>query len=93
MRVANREEIACFRCALRNRGILRRSFLTALAVGSILVLINQGTLIFAGDFPAALGWKIPLTYLVLFLVTSWGALGNAWGRLADEDVAARAAER
>jgi hypothetical protein len=46
-------------------------------VGTILVAINQGTVLAAGEFPAALLWKIPLTYLVPFCVASWGALGAA----------------
>ncbi len=67
----------CLRCAARHRPLLRRSARTALVVGTILVAINQGTVLAAGDFPAALLWKIPLTYLVPFCVASWGALGAA----------------
>ena len=67
----------CLRCATRHRPLLRRSARTALVVGTILVAINQGTVLAAGEFPAALLWKIPLTYLVPFCVTSWGALGAA----------------
>ena len=70
----------CWRCALRNRGMLRRSVLTSLVVGTILVAINQGTVIVGGDSSWDLAWKIPLTYCVPFLVASWGALGNAWVR-------------
>jgi hypothetical protein len=57
--------------------MLLRSLLTALVVGTILVGINQGTTLAAGDFPASLAWKIPLTYLVPFCVTSWGGLTNS----------------
>jgi len=67
----------CLRCASRHRPLLRRSACTALVVGTVLVAINQGTFLVAGDFPAALLWKIPLTYLVPFGVASWGALGAA----------------
>ena len=67
----------CLRCAVRHGPLLRRSARTALIVGTILVGINQGTVLAAGEFPAALLWKIPLTYLVPFCVATWGALGAA----------------
>lgn len=70
----------CLACALHDRRMLRRSFLTALVVGTILTLINHGPDLFAGDFSSDLAWKIPLTYLVPFCVTSWGALANAYLR-------------
>ena len=70
----------CWRCAFRNRIMLRRSILTSAVVGTILVAINQGTVIVAGEGTAELAWKIPLTYCVPFLVASWGALGNAYVR-------------
>jgi len=70
----------CWRCAFRNRGMLRRSVLTSAVVGTILVAINQGTAIVGGDGTTELAWKIPLTYCVPFLVASWGALGNAYVR-------------
>ena len=46
------------------------------AVGTFLVMLNQGDLIVSGG-SATLYWKIPMTYLVPFLVSSWGALSNA----------------
>ena len=60
--------------------MLRRSILTSAVVGTILVAINQGTVIVAGEATTELAWKIPLTYCVPFLVASWGALGNAYTR-------------
>jgi hypothetical protein len=57
--------------------MLRRSFLTALVVGTILTAINQGTVIVTGDLPGNLAWKIPLTYCVPFCVATWGALINS----------------
>ena len=77
MRGPTGDELLCLRCTLRNRRMLRRSLLTALVVGAILTLINQGPLLFDGRVPIALAWKIPLTFCVPFLVASWGALGNA----------------
>jgi len=67
----------CLRCTLRYRPLLRRSAVTALIVGTILVAINQGTLLWEGSFPPALLWKIPLTYMVPFCVATWGALSNS----------------
>jgi len=57
--------------------MLKRSFLTALFVGTILTAINQGNTLLQGEFPAALAWKIPLTYCVPFCVATWGALINS----------------
>jgi hypothetical protein len=57
--------------------MLRRSLLTALVVGTVLVAINQGTVLAEEKFPTALAWKIPLTYVVPFCVASWGALINS----------------
>jgi len=55
----------------------RRSLVIALLVGSVLVAINHGDALLSGRWPPALVWKIPLTYLVPFLVASWGALANS----------------
>jgi len=62
--------------------MLKRSFLTAVVVGTILTAINQGTILADGDFPGALYWKIPLTYCVPFCVATWGALINSRIRAA-----------
>ena len=69
-------EHRCLPCALRYRPLLRRSALTALVVGTVLVLINQGGILISGPWPASLFWQIPLTYLVPFCVATWGALSN-----------------
>ena len=47
---------------------------TPTAVGTLLTALNQGDLLLAGDTSSAMLWKIPLTYVVPFLVTIWGAL-------------------
>ena len=67
----------CLGCTLRFGPLLRRSLLTALVVGTILVAINQGTTILEGALPASLWWKVPLTYAVPFCVATWGALSNS----------------
>ena len=50
---------------------VRRSILVALIVGTALNLINQGPEILAGDWPVF--WKLALTYVVPFLVASYGS--------------------
>ncbi|HTD48643.1 MAG TPA: nitrate/nitrite transporter NrtS [bacterium] len=57
--------------------MLRRSALTGLVVGTILVTINQGAALLTGDLRASLIWQIPLTYVVPFCVATWGALSNS----------------
>jgi len=46
-------------------------------VGTVLIAINQGDAIVGGRWSIALVWKVPLTYLVPFLVATWGALVNS----------------
>jgi hypothetical protein len=72
--------LACRGCALTYRPLLRRSSLIALVVGSVLVAINQGDLLLTGRAEAALLWKVPLTYLVPFVVATWGGLLNSRAR-------------
>jgi hypothetical protein len=67
----------CLWCAVRDRPMLRRSAVTALVVGTVLVAINQVGALDAGQFRPALQWQIPLTFTVPFLVASWGALSNS----------------
>ena len=77
MQARGSARLDCWRCAVRNRRMLRRSILTSAVVGTILTAINQGHIIFDGEWSLDLAWRIPLTYCVPFLVASWGALGNA----------------
>lgn len=53
-------------------GTPRKAFLTALVVGTVLTMINQGDLLLAGEWPPV--WKILLTYCVPYCVTTWGAI-------------------
>jgi hypothetical protein len=50
---------------------VRRSLVVALVVGTALNLINQGPEMFSGRWPIL--WKLALTYLVPFLVASYGS--------------------
>ena len=67
----------CLSCAVRHVPLLKRSASVALVVGSLLIVVNQGDLLLAGLWSPALAWKIPLTYLVPFLVATYGALGQS----------------
>jgi hypothetical protein len=60
--------------------MLKTSVLTALVVGTILTAINQGNVLLGGDFPPALYWKVPLTFSVPFLVSTWAALRISYVR-------------
>jgi hypothetical protein len=71
--------VRCLRCALSYCPMLRRSALTALVVGTILVAINQGEVLVGGTFGSRLLWQIPLTYAVPFCVATWGALTTSRG--------------
>lgn len=66
--------LRCRACACTYGPMLRRSLGIAAVVGSLLVAINQGDVVLAGRWEPALVWKIPLTYLVPFVVATWGAL-------------------
>jgi hypothetical protein len=72
-------EHRCLGCSLRYGPMLRRSTLTSLVVGTLLIAINQGGVLLSGSWPASLAWQIPLTYLVPFCVATWGALSNTRG--------------
>lgn len=50
---------------------LRRSLLVAVIVGTALNLINQGPEMLSGEWPVI--WKLALTYVVPFLVASYGS--------------------
>jgi len=68
--------VKCARCAVCHRPMLGRSLLIALVVGTLLIVINQGDVLLRAEWPRALWWKVPLTYLVPFIVATWGALVN-----------------
>ena len=69
--------LKCGRCALRHPPLLKRSLGIAAIVGTVLLAINQGDVLLSAQWPGALAWKVPLTYLVPFLVATWGALLNS----------------
>ena len=63
-----------FAAALQ-RDVAGRSFRIAVVVGTLLVAINQGNYVLAGGLPADAAWKIPLTFLVPYVVSTYAAVG------------------
>ena len=61
------------RIALR-RDIVQRSLRVSLIVGSVLVLINQGDVLFAGGPDSKEIMKIVLTYVVPYLVSTYAGV-------------------
>ena len=76
-RQASGSALKCLRCALRHPPLVKRSLGIAVIVGTVLLAINQGDVLLAPRWPSALAWKVPLTYLVPYLVATWGALLNS----------------
>jgi hypothetical protein len=57
--------------------LLKRSLGIAAVVGGVLLAINQGDVLRSPHWPGALVWKVPLTPLVPFLVTTCGGRLNS----------------
>lgn len=55
-------------------GVPLMAFKTSLIVGTILIAINHGDLILSQQYPSA--WKIILTYVVPYCVSTWGAVSQ-----------------
>ena len=51
-----------------------RSLKVAGIVGTILVAINQGDVLFAGTLPNEAMWKIPMTYCVPYCVSTYASV-------------------
>ncbi|MCH7801114.1 MAG: nitrate/nitrite transporter NrtS [Chloroflexi bacterium] len=77
VRTGGADMLCCIRCMLRNRPLIVRSLKLAAVVGTILFALNQGDVVLGGEFPPALMWKIPLTYVTPFIVSLCGALAGA----------------
>ena len=74
--------VCCWRCAIRYPPMLRRSALIAIAVGTLLALINHGDHLVRGQVTGVIVLKILLTYTVPFIVATWSALVNSRVRKA-----------
>lgn len=66
----------CWLCFVRSRRVVLRALSTSVVVGTILTIINQGDHILRAEFAVPMMLKIPLTYLVPYLVTVWGTLAG-----------------
>lgn len=70
------DAVAAWRLALRyatDGGVPRRSLKIALVVGTLLNLINQGDMLMA-DIGTVNWAKCAMTYVVPYLVSTWGAV-------------------
>jgi hypothetical protein len=70
---------------------LRRTVRIALVVGTILTLINQADVLLKGEATLLIAVKIPLNYVVPFIVSNLGVISGA--RTERADVAATAPKR
>jgi hypothetical protein len=61
---------------LRHPPLVRRSVLVAVLVGTLLNLINQGGALIGGE-PSVQWGKLLLTYVIPYLVATYGSLANA----------------
>lgn len=61
--------------------MISRALKVSLVVGTVLNLINSGDALLAGLLPEHV-WKIPLTYLVPFLVSWWSSRAERKARAA-----------
>ncbi len=55
-----------------SHGALKRSLMTGAVVGTMLMLINQGDTLWAGEVPNLV--KVSLNYLVPYCVATYGAV-------------------
>jgi hypothetical protein len=56
-------------------GVPRRSFIVAVLIGSLLIIINQYDALFGGDF----NWyKAALTFFIPYAVATYGAVTGKW---------------
>ena len=61
--------------AMRN-DILIRGLRVGGLVGTTLVLINQGDVLLSGQLELSAVWKIPLTYLVPYCVSTYASVST-----------------
>lgn len=81
MRAPRREQIVGLVGYCRRPRHLRRTLTTALVVGVLLTLINQGQVLLDGEATAATYVRCALNFLVPFVVSNVGLLS---GRNADD---------
>lgn len=54
--------------------VVRRGLKVGLIVGTVLTLINQGDALIVGALTPDMIWKIPLTYLVPYCVSTYAGV-------------------
>jgi hypothetical protein len=57
-----------------HRDVVVRGLKVGPVVGTILTAVNQGDLVLAGTLDASSAWKIPLTYLVPYFVSTYAGV-------------------
>lgn len=63
----------CYELAMR-ADIVRRSVKVALLIGTMLTAINQGDILLGGAWLPEFCWKIPLTYVVPYCVSTFASV-------------------
>ena len=62
--------------SVASRGdVVRRAASYAVGVGSILIAINQGDVLLKGNVGSAIFWKMGLTAMVPYLVSTFSSVG------------------
>jgi hypothetical protein len=87
-------EPSSFLALARSPRVVRRALLYALVVGAVLIAINHGDALLAGQVGAGRLWKMGLTVLVPYTVStlsSVGALRSVAARPAPRETDAREA--
>lgn len=65
--------ISWIRIALR-KDVIVRGLKVGGIVGTVLVAINQGDYLLGGTLPPEMWWKVPLTYLVPYCVSTYASV-------------------
>lgn len=55
--------------------VVRRGLAYAIVVGAILIAINHGDALLRGEMTAELGWRMGLTVLVPYIVSTLSSVG------------------
>lgn len=70
----------------RDPVVLKQSFFTSMLVGSILLMITLGNKLWRGSFGEVIAFKISLTYLVPYCVSSFTAVRTQLHLTPDQEV-------
>jgi len=70
----------------RHPSVVRRALKVAVLVGTLLVAINHGGALLAGELDATRAIQVLLTYLVPYCVSTYAAVGALREQPAQDDV-------